>query len=66
MSNAAAARNAKQQAHELIDQLPDGVTWQELAYCIEMRADIEEGMADVKAGRVTPVAEVRREFDLPE
>ncbi|HUG72235.1 MAG TPA: hypothetical protein VMK82_02315 [Steroidobacteraceae bacterium] len=62
----AAVHSAKQQAHELIDELPEGVTWQELAYRIEVRADIEEGLADVKAGRVTSVAEVRRDFGLPE
>jgi predicted transcriptional regulator len=66
MSSPAAARTTKQQAHELIDELPDGVSWQELAYSIEVRADIEAGLADVKAGRVTPVADVRREFGLPE
>lgn len=64
--SSSAARSTKQQAHELINELPDGVTWQELAYRIEVRADIEAGLADVKAGRVTPVADVRREYGLPE
>lgn len=31
--------NVKQQAHELIDELPDSITWDELAYRIEVRAD---------------------------
>ena len=56
----------KQQAHELIDMLPDGVSWQELAYRLEVRADIEEGLADVKAGRVLTTAELRRDLGLPE
>ena len=33
---------------------------------LEVRADIEEGLADVKAGRVVSTAELRREFGLPE
>ncbi len=56
----------KQQAHELIDQLPDTATWRELAYMLEVRADIEEGLADIEAGRATSVADVRREYGLPE
>ena len=56
----------KQQAHELIDALPDNATWTELAYRLEVRADIEEGLADVKAERVVSTAELRREFNLPE
>ncbi len=60
------APTPKQQARALIDALPDNATWTELAYRLEVRADIEEGLADVKAGRVVNTAELRREFDLPE
>lgn len=56
----------KQQAHRLLDELPEDATWEQLAYTLEVRADIEAGLADVAAGRVTPVEEVRREFGLPE
>ena len=62
----AAAHSAKQQAHDLIDELPEGVMWQELAYRIEVRADMEGGLADIQAGRVSEVSDVRREYDLPE
>ena len=48
------------------DELPDTVTWPELTYRLEVRADIEEGLADLKAGRVVTTAELRREFGLPE
>ena len=58
--------SAKQQARALIDELPDGASWREVAYHLEVRVDIEEGLADIRAGRITPVAEVRREFGLPE
>jgi hypothetical protein len=63
---AASARTPKQEAQQLIDELPDNATWQELAYRLEVRADIEEGLTDIKAGHVTEVKDVRREFNLPE
>ncbi|MBP6053991.1 MAG: hypothetical protein KA739_19270 [Pseudomonadales bacterium] len=59
-------QSPKHEAHKLIDELPDGVTWQELAYRLEVRADIEEGLADINAGRMTDVKDLRREYDLPE
>ncbi|MGH8154617.1 MAG: hypothetical protein ACREP0_05170 [Rhodanobacteraceae bacterium] len=64
--NNATTRTPKQEAHRLLDTLPEDATWEQLAYTIEMRADIEAGLADVAAGRVTPHAEVRREFGLPD
>jgi len=56
----------RQQAHQLLDTLPEDASWERLAYTLEVRADIEAGLADVAAGRVTSVAKVRREFGLPE
>ncbi|MGH8228503.1 MAG: hypothetical protein ACREU3_11485 [Steroidobacteraceae bacterium] len=56
----------RQQAHRLLDTLPEDASWERLAYTLEVRADIEAGLADVAAGRVTPHEEVRREFGLPE
>lgn len=56
----------KQQARELLDELPDSVSWSELAYRMEVRADIEQGLADAKAGRVFTTEELRREFGLSE
>jgi hypothetical protein len=52
----------KQRAHELIDALPDNATWQELLYAFELRADVDAGLADSKAGRLTEVEELRREY----
>ena len=56
--------NAKQQARELIDQLPDDATWDEIAYRVEVHASIERGLADSEAGRVTPQEEVEKRFDV--
>ena len=54
----------KQRAHELIDALPDNATWQDLLYALELRADVEAGRADAKAGRLTEVKDLRREYGL--
>ena len=65
MAIMAQLRTPKEQARKLIDQLPDTASWSELAYQLEVRADIEEGLADIKAGRTTPLDDIRREFGLP-
>jgi predicted transcriptional regulator len=54
----------KQRAHELIEALPDDATWQDLLYALELRGDVEAGLADAKAGRVVEAAELRRDYGL--
>lgn len=56
----------KAQAHALIDQLPDDASWSDLAYTLEVRADIEAGLADAEAGRTISNAAIRSEFGLSE
>ena len=63
---ASEAETIKAQARALIDQLPDDVSWSELAYRLEVRADIEAGLADVEAGRVVTHATIRSEYGLTE
>ena len=62
----AAARTPKQQAHVLIEQLPDTATWDEVVYELAVRRSIERGLADADADRLTDVTDLRREFGLPE
>ncbi len=52
----------KQRAHEVIEGLPDDASWQDLVYALELRADIEAGLADAKAGRVAEVDQVRQDY----
>ena len=54
----------KEAAHQLIDQLPDEVSWDELAYQIEIRASIERGLADAEAGRLISQEEIERHFNI--
>ena len=41
--------NIKQEAHRLVEQLPDNATWDDLAYEIYVRQAIEEGLSRVTA-----------------
>ncbi len=60
------AQDIKQAAHQLIDRLPDGANWKDIIYELSVIQDIEDGLADSDAGRVTDNATVRKEFGLPE
>ena len=44
----------KQEARQLVDQLPEQASWDDLMYEIYVRQSIEAGLADVQAGRVVP------------
>jgi predicted transcriptional regulator len=52
----------KSQAHQLINRLPDSATWSDVPYALELRADVEQGLSDANAGRVTTIEEVRQEY----
>ena len=56
----------KQEAHALIEHLPDTATWDDVVYEMAVRHSIERGLADADAGRLTDVKDVRREFGLTE
>lgn len=57
-----ATTNIKQQAHELIDKLPDDATWRDVVYEMVARREIELGIADSKANRTTLAEDVLKEF----
>ncbi|MDZ8051744.1 MAG: hypothetical protein RMX68_028020 [Aulosira sp. ZfuVER01] len=56
----------KQEAHKLIDRLPENSTWDDLMYQIYVRQTVEAGFEDSKASNVISVQEVRKKFGLPE
>ena len=55
----------REEAHRLVDQLPEDATWEDLLYQIYVRQSIEVGLADCRAGRLVPVEEVKRRLGLP-
>jgi hypothetical protein len=52
----------KEQARQLLDELPESVTWDDVLYALYVRQKIERGFDDVKNGRVISHEEVRRQF----
>jgi len=54
----------KDEAHKIIDQMPEGSSWEDLAYRIYVRQSIEAGLKDADEDRVEPVEDVRRSFGL--
>ena len=58
--------NIKQEAHRLLEKLPDKATWDDLMYQIYVRQTIEAGIKDSDEGRTVDVKEVRKRFGLTE
>ena len=56
----------KLEAHKLVNDLPETANWDDLIYRAVVFKEIEAGLADSTAARVTVVEEVLREFGLAE
>ena len=52
----------KQSAKELIEHLPDQASWNDIMYELYVKQKIEEGLADIEAGRTTPHEQVKAEL----
>ncbi len=59
-------QDIKSAARQLVDNLPDDATWDDVMYRVYVRQAIETGRQDVADGRLVDVAEVRRQFGLSE
>ena len=55
----------KDQAHRLVDELPDDATWTDFARLVVERQRIEEGIADLDAGVVWTSDEIRDKLHIP-
>ena len=51
---------AKQQVEQILAALPEDATLEDIQYHIYVRQKIEQGLADVEAGRVISHADVKR------
>ena len=54
----------KQEAHKLIDQLPDSAGWDELIYQAALHRAIERGLAEANAGQLIPIEDLFEEYGL--
>ena len=59
-------QDIKSAARQLVENLPDDATWDDVMYRVYVRQAIDAGRQDVAEGRLVDVAEVRRQFGLPE
>lgn len=53
---------AKDAARQLIDQLPESATLNDIMYELYVRQKIDAGMKASQEGRVTPHAEVKQRY----
>jgi predicted transcriptional regulator len=51
---------AKQQVQDILENLPEDASLEDIQYHIYVRQKIEQGLADVAAGRVISHEEVQR------
>lgn len=56
--------NIKETGHQLIDQLPEDTDWEKLLYALQVRRDIEAGLADVEAGRIVTTEQLRKDLRI--
>ena len=49
----------KDQLATIINSLPEQATWDDVLYEIYVRQSVEQGLADVAAGRTIPAEEVK-------
>lgn len=56
--------DVKSAARQLVNNLPDDATWDDVMYRVYVRQAIESGLNDVAVGRLVDVDEVRRKFGL--
>ena len=54
--------NVKEQAREIVEQLPDEASWDDLMHRIYVRQKIAAGLEDVEQGRTAPHEEVKQRF----
>lgn len=55
-------QSAKQAAKAIIDHLPEQASWDDIMYELYVKQKIEEGLADIEAGRTIPDEEVKAEL----
>jgi len=54
----------KDQARDLVEQLPTDASWDDVMYQIYVRQSIEAGLKDCREGRTISVEEVRRRLGI--
>lgn len=53
---------AKEQVQEMLSELPDDCTLEEIEYRLYVLKKVQKGLEDAEAGRVVPLEEARKRF----
>jgi hypothetical protein len=56
--------NIKDEAHRLIERLPEDATWEDLQYQIYFRQAVDAGIKDSLEGRTVTLQEAQTRFGL--
>ena len=59
-----ASHSVREAALQVVQQIDDDATWDDLQYRLYVRQKIEAGLADVEAGRVSTTIEVMRSLGV--
>jgi predicted transcriptional regulator len=51
---------AKEQVQQILEQLPEDASLEDIQYHIYVRQKVEQGLADVEAGRLVPHEDVQK------
>jgi len=55
-------QTAKQAATQIINQMSDQASWDDIMYELYVKEKIEAGLADIEAGRTIPHEQVKAEL----
>ena len=55
--------SAKTQVQKILEVLPDSASFEDIQYHIYVRQKVEQGLADIEAGRVITQEEAMRRLD---
>ena len=58
------SHSVKNEAEQLVRDLPEQASWDDLMYEIYVRQKIEQGLHAANEGRVIPHDEIKRRFSL--
>lgn len=54
----------KQEAHKLVDELPDTASWDDLIYQAALHRAVEQGLAEADAGNLIPIEQLLKDYGL--
>jgi hypothetical protein len=54
----------KQEAHKLVDELPDSASWDDLIYQAALHRAIDRGIAEADEGQLIPIEDLLKDYGV--